>query len=343
MPAMKTMRKQIVLFMTIFMLFAFNSSRAGEPLTLVQTIPLPALREGDFDHFAVDLPGHRLFLTAEQGVVEVFDLRTDKLIRSLTDLKEPHSLVYRGAIKRLFVVDGGASELKIYNSDSYEPIGGVELFIDCDSMTYDSVSKFMYIVGGGRAARTPYSFITVVDTTAAKKLADIKVDTNRVEALALEKSGTRFFANFTGANAEGVIDRNQRTLLATWSIAAEGQENVPLAYDEADHRLFIVTRKPPKLIVLDSDSGKVIASLLCTDMVDDLSYDPGTRRIYAPGTEFIDVFQQRDADRYEQIGRVVGAFRAKTAILVPAQGRFYLAAPRHGDKVAELRVYKVMP
>jgi len=62
--------------MTFFILFVIKSSRAAEPLTLVQTVPLPALREGDFDHFAVDLAGHRLFLTAEQGVVEVFDLRT---------------------------------------------------------------------------------------------------------------------------------------------------------------------------------------------------------------------------------------------------------------------------
>jgi hypothetical protein len=340
---MRTMGKQIILLVSIFVLLVLSTSQAAEPLTLVQTIPLPALREGDFDHFAVDLTGHRLFLTAEQGVVEVFDLRTNKLIHTLTDLKEPHSLVYRDDIKKLFVVDGGAAELRIYKSDSYEPIGSVKLIVDCDSMAYDSTSKYMYIVGGGRAAHTPYSFITIVDTTTAKKIADIKVDTNRVEALALEKSGPRFFASFTAMNALGVIDRKKRSLLDTWSITAEGQENVPLAFDESDHRLFTVTRKPSKLVVLDSDSGKVIATLPCTEMVDDLAYDSRTRRIYAPGTEFVDVFQQRDADHYEQIGHVVGAFRAKTAILVPALDRYYLAAPRHGDKAAELRVYKVMP
>ena len=76
---MKRLRKQSILLATIFVLFVFKIPRAAEPLTLIQTVPSPALREGDFDHFAVDPTGHRLFLTAERGVVEVFDLRTNEL------------------------------------------------------------------------------------------------------------------------------------------------------------------------------------------------------------------------------------------------------------------------
>jgi len=76
---MKRLRKQSIFLATIFVLFVFKIPRAAEPLTLIQTVPLPALREGDFDHFALDLTGHRLFLTAEKGAVEVFDLRTNEL------------------------------------------------------------------------------------------------------------------------------------------------------------------------------------------------------------------------------------------------------------------------
>ena len=54
------------------------------PLKLIESIPLPGLKEGDFDHFAVDLDGHRLFLTAEaNALVEVFDAQTNKLIRTV--------------------------------------------------------------------------------------------------------------------------------------------------------------------------------------------------------------------------------------------------------------------
>lgn len=338
------MRRIAFVWMT-FVLLAMStySPAAGEPLTLIQTIPLPDLHEGDFDHFALDVTGHRLFLTVEQGVVEVFDLRTNKLIHSITGLEEPHSLVYRADLKKLFIVDGGAAELRVYDSDTYQSVSSVKLDVDSDSMAFDAATQRMYIVDGGRAAHTPYSFISVVDTTAAKKLADIKIDTNRVEALVLEPSGPRLFASLTGLNSVGVFDRNTDKQLAIWPVETEGQVNVTLAFDPPHHRLFTVTGKPPKLIVLDSDSGKIVASVPTIEMVDDISYDPRKERIYASGNEFVDVFQQTDPDHYTQIGHVPGAFRAKTSFLLTDLNRFYLAVPRHGDKGAELRVYKIEP
>jgi hypothetical protein len=116
---------------------------------------------------------------------------------------------------------------------------------------------------------------------------------------------------------------------------------VPLALDEADHRLFLVTAKPEKLIVLDSDSGRVVSSLPCVGLADDMAYDPRKKRIYISGTEFVDVFQQTDADHYKLIGHIPGSFRAKTALLVPELNRYFLAVPRHGDKEAEVRIYEV--
>jgi hypothetical protein len=62
-------------------------------------------------------------------------------------------------------------------------------------------------------------------------------------------------------------------------LPAETKENLPLVFDEADYRLFAVTRKPPKLLVLDSDNGKVIASLPSVGVVDEISYDSKNKRI----------------------------------------------------------------
>ena len=116
-----------------------------------------------------------------------------------------------------------------------------------------------------------------------------------------------------------------------------------MAFDEPAHRLFISTRNPERLIVLNSDSGTIVASLPCVHMVDDMSYDPKSKRLYLAGSDFVDVFEQKDADHYEQIGHVPSAFRAKTAILVPELNRYFLAVPRHEDKAAEVRVFEVQP
>jgi DNA-binding beta-propeller fold protein YncE len=335
---------QFVIPMVFVLLATGSNAQDKMPLKLVQTIPLPELKEGDFDHFAADTEGHRLFLTAEKnGAVEVFDTSANKLIHTITGLDEPHAILFRRDLKKLFVVDGGASEVKIYNSDDYGLAGKVTLTVDADSTAYDPTTKYMYVVNGGREAKTPYSLISVIDTNGSKKLRDIKINSNWVEAIVLEKSGPRMFCNVTGLNAVEVLDRNQSTLLATWPLPAGDKQNVAMALDESNHRLFVTTRNAAKLIVLNSDNGKVVASVPSIALVDDIAFDAKQKRIYAPGDQFVDVFEQKDADHYALLAKVPGSFRAKTAILVPELNRYYLAVPRHGTQQAEVRVYEVQP
>jgi DNA-binding beta-propeller fold protein YncE len=316
----------------------------GAPLKLVHTIPLPGLKDGDFDHFALDVDGHRLFLTAEEnGKVEVLDTNTNQLIHTIDDVKAPHAILYRKDLKKLFIVDGDASAVKVYDSDNYQRIGEIAVAIDADSIAYDPATSYLYVVTGGREAHTPYSLISVIDTNSAKKLRDIKINSNHVEAIVLEKSGPRMFCNITGQNAVGVVDRNKGAVIATWPLPAGDKLNVAMAFDEAAHRLFVVTRNPGKLIVLNSDTGKVVANVAAVGMVDDMAYDAKQKRIYVAGDQFVDVFNQEDADHYALLGRVPSSFRAKTGILVPELNRYYLAVPHHEGHEAEVWVYDVQP
>jgi DNA-binding beta-propeller fold protein YncE len=327
--------------------FAFAAgARAPEkvPLKLVGTIPLPGLKDGDFDHFAIDLDGHRLFLTAEEnGKVQVFDTNSNTLVHTIEDLKAPHAILFRSDLKKLFIVDGDASAVKVYDSDSYKLGGEIKVAIDADSIAYDPATKLLYVVNGGREAHTPYSLIAIIDTDKSQKLRDIKIGSNHIEAIVLEKSGPRMFMNITGQNAVGVLDRNKSVLQATWPLPAGDKSNVAMAFDEANHRLFVVTRAPGKLVVLNSDNGKVIADLPAVGLVDDAAYDAKQKRVYLAGDQFVDVFEQIDPDHYALLARIPGNFRAKTAILVPELNRYYLAVPHHESKEAEVRVYDIQP
>jgi WD40 repeat protein len=334
----------MILSAMLFALAAGAWAQQKAPLQLLQSIPLPELHDGDFDHFIVDVAGGRLFSTAEENAkVLVFDLKANKLIQTLSDLKAPHSMLYRADLKKLLVVDGDLGEIKIYETDSYKPAGSIKLKEGADASAYDPSTRYLYVVNGGKDAKLPNAYISVVDTTTAKTVGEIKVDSNDVEGMALEKSGSRMFVVVRGNNSIEVFDRAKRTLLATWSIATEGKKPTAIGFDEDGHRLFIGTRDPGKLIVLDSDSGKVVSSMQAAAMVDDLAYDVQRKRIYFAGTLFTDVFQQSDPDHYVQIGHIPTSFRAKTAILVPELNRFYLAVPHHEKQSAEVRVYNVLP
>jgi hypothetical protein len=336
--------KKARIFALVVALASSSKAQDHAPLKLVATIPLPGLHDGDFDHFAPDVAGHRLFLTAEENEkVVVLDTSGNTVVHTMEDMKAPHAILYRPDLKKLFIVEGDASAVRVYDSDTYKPVGEIKVSIDADSIAYDAATKYLYVVNGGREAHMPYSLISVVDTNSLKKLRDIKIDSDHVEAIVLEKSGPRMFCNITGLNAVGVMDRNKASLTATWPLPAGDTQNVAMALDEANHRLFVVTRKPGKLIVLNSDDGQLIADFSAVGFVDDLSYDAKQKRLYLAGDQFVDVFEQKDADHYTLLAKIPGSFRAKTGILVPELNRYYLAVPHHEKKDAEVRVYEVQP
>ena len=342
------MKKSITICLAIFGLFSAGArAQVPGPLKLIQTIPLPGLKDGDFDHFQVDLPGKRLFLAAEDNsAIEVIDLTTNKVVHKITGPKAPHSIGYNPDSKKLFVVDdGGPNQVEIYDGTSFDLLGTIPMGTHADPSIYDPVSKLLYVGNGGKQAKEDFIMISVIDTTSGKKVGDIKIDgADRVEAMAIEHSSSRMFVNLYNKAAVAVIDREKRTVIDTWSIAQEGRNNGSMAFDEADHRLFVHAREPGKLVVIDTTSGKIVTTIPSGGMVDDATYDAKMKRIYVTGVPFINVFQKSDeGERYDLLGQVPTAFHSITSILVPQLNRYYLAVNHHGQTDAVVQVYQVVP
>ena len=127
----------------------------------------------------------------------------------------------------------------------------------------------------------------------------------------------------------------------------DSDANFPMALDEADHRLFIASRTPPRMAVFDTESGHVLATLPCVQDSDDLYYDPTRRRVYVAGGEgFISVFKQNDPDDYQALAKVPSALGARTAGYFGRIGkkgfdRLYVAVPDRAKRGAEVWIYTV--
>lgn len=339
---MKT-SKAMVLVLAGLLLTVGAWAQGSAPLRLIKSVSLPSLHDGDFDHFAVDLPGKRLFSAAEENSKAlVFDLNSGVLLHTFSDLSAPHSMVYRNDLHKLFIVDGDLGVVRMYDGVTYKNLGDIKLRPGADSSIYDPATHYLYVITGGADAKLPNAYLTVVDTTSAKEVADIQLDSDDVEAMALEKAGPRLFVDIRGNNAVEVFDRNTRKLLHTWPVKAAAKPST-IAFDEANHRLMVGTRSPGKLIVMNSDTGAVLSSLPAASLVDDMAFGAAHKRIYFAGSNVLDVFQQRDADHFTLLAHVPTGYRAKTGILVPQLDRFYLGVPHHGKQVAELRIYQVVP
>ena len=309
------------------------AAQSAAPLKLKQTISLSGV-EGRIDHFAFDPAGERLFICAlGNNAVEVLDLRKGNRVHSITGLGAPQGVAYVPEVNRLFVANDKDGVCKIYDGKSFQVVGELNLKDDADNVRGDEATKKIY-VGFGSGG------IAVVNAPDGKQLGSIKLSAHP-EAFQLEKNGNRIFVNVPNSRHVEVIDRDKGEVIARWKTdLAFG--NFPMALDEANHRLFVGCRLPSRLVVLNTDSGDVVAKIDISGDSDDVFYDSKRHRIYAIcGAGKIDIIEQTDPKTYKALTKVDTANGARTGLFVPERDTLFVAVPNRGSQQTEIRSYRV--
>jgi DNA-binding beta-propeller fold protein YncE len=285
-----------------------DSLDVGDPpvLSLRTRIPLPGVY-GRIDHYGWDGKRANLIVSAlGNDTVEI--VNSWKRVHTIAGLEHPQASVYLPGADRI-VVSSQSGKLRFYDAESHSLVRTLDFGANAntDNMRYDAVAKRLYVGygGGSRAA------LAVVDAAAMERVQEFKVGSHP-ESFQLESEGPRIFVNLPDQESIGVVDRNTG-VVTKWKIP--GYTNVhALALDEASHRLFAASLQPGRLMVVDTQSGRVVATLPAILGVDDIWFDAMRKRIYAPGTGAIDVFQQVDPDTYKAVARVrVGAGAGSTS------------------------------
>lgn len=311
------------------------------PLRLLQRFKLPVDVTGRFDHFGVDLQGGRLFLAAESiHEVLVLNLKTGVIIHRIRNVETPHAIAFRQDADRIYVTDGGAGALRIFDGKTYRLVKSVKLQIDADSLAYDQTMRYLYIVSGGQDAHQDSSVVTVVDTNNDQEAGEITIDSPHVEAMAVDTANSRLYVNNTGKNEVDVVDRGNNRVITYWPVTL-CKQNVPIAIDEANNRLFIGCRNG-EVSVFDTHTGKELQGLPIGKGVDDLTFDAENKRLYAScgaGNGSVYVYQQKSADSYDPLGEVATGPGARNSKYVASLHQLYVSVPAHQGKPAEVLVY----
>jgi DNA-binding beta-propeller fold protein YncE len=299
-----------------------------------KTVPLPNV-EGRIDHMAIDLLNNRLFVSAlGNNSIEVIDLHSSSVVHSIKGLQEPQGVYYAAALNKLYVSNAGNGECDVYDGTSFRLLRQIDLGGDADNIHPDPLSPRILVSAGNG--------ISVVDTAHDMKAAAISLP-GHPEGFVLEQNGPRVFVNVPlPSRSVFVVDWAKGTVVASWSVGgplANVFSNFPMALDDARHRLFVGTRLPAALKIVDTPSGKLIASLAIDRDPDDIFYDTRRQRVYVScGEGFLDVFQQVDPDHYKQIARIPTAAGARTSLWVPEMDRLFVAVPHRDSQQAEIRV-----
>ena len=264
--------------------------------------------------------------------MEVLDVKDGRHLKSLPGFREPQGIAFVPDLKLIAVANGQGDGVQVLDAADFRAVKSVRLGDDADNVRYDAAGKRLF-VGFGSGA------LAAVDPAAGQALGQVKLP-GHPESFQLERSGPRTYVNVPTAEQIAVVDRTAMKVMATWPVTS-AKSNYPMALDEANQRLFVGCRRPAKVLVYDTTTGREVGSIDIVGDTDDLWYDGSRKRLYVSGGEgFIDVLQEQDANRFTRLARVPTAAGARTSLFVADQNRLYLAVPHRGGQKAEIRIYE---
>src|SRR5215471_18933882 len=307
-------------------------AQTTEPLKLEKKIELPEV-QGRIDHMSIDVKGQRLFVSAlGNNTVEVIDLKSGKRTNTLSGLREPQGALFVPVNDRLYIASSKDGTVKMFDGTSLQLLKTIEYGDDADNLRYDLSRQRVYVgYGNGGLAELD---------TEGQKVAEIKLDSHP-ESFQLEKNSPRVYVNLPKSRKIAVVDREAHSVLTTWGTGLS-LANYAMALDEADHRLFVVTRFPARLLVINTESGKTVEKISAVGDCDDIFFDQARKRIYATGGEgAISVFDQLDPDHYKEVVRVPTVKGARTSFFSPDLRRLYVGVRRQGSAAAMIQVFEV--
>ena len=237
---------------------ALSQLSSSSSFNLIQAIAIPNVN-GRIDHMAIDIRGQKLFVAElENNSLDIVDLKAGKRIHSMNNnnnvglLNEPQSVLFIPELNRIFVSNGQDGTVDAFDAKTFSLFKKIKLpSDDADNMRYDPGSKLLY-VGYGEGS------LVIVNATNYNIVGNIPLN-GHPESFQIESekqaSGLkqRIFVNVPHSNSIEVVDSQKRTVSKMWTIT-NAQNNFPMALDEANHRLFVGTRDPLKLMVSDTNA-----------------------------------------------------------------------------------------
>jgi len=212
--------------------------------------------EGGWDYVTVDPPNHRFFVTRSTHT-QAIDEETGKVLADIPGQVRSHGVALAPKMGRGFITDGGGNgAILVFDLKTYQVLGKIATMPDSDGIIYDPGSNLVIAVSGDGGAVMTFS--PDIDPRRGKMDEPIKLG-GAPEFLAVDGSG-KAYINIEDKDTIAVVDLRTRKVVSRWPVAPGGHP-VGMAIDAKAHRLFIGCRNPQKMIVMNTEDGKVEAGL----------------------------------------------------------------------------------
>lgn len=256
-----------------------------------------------FDYVTVDSAARRVYLS-HGTEVKVIEADSGALIGNITGLKQDHGVAIASEFGRGFISDGAQGKVIIFDLKTLKVIGEATADKDADCVIYDPFSKRIFVMDGD-----PHK-ATVIDAKSGSVVGTIELGGGPEFAVA-DGKGT-VYINLEDKSEIVAVDSASLKIKSRWPVSPAGSPTA-LAMDVQHHRLFSAGRGPQMLVVLDSDTGKVLQSFPISAGVDAATYEPETGLIFASTREgMVHIFHEDAPDKFSEAETLKTEFGAKT-------------------------------
>ena len=288
----------------------------------VQTrFPLAETGIEGWDYVTLDGAARRLYIS-HSSKVEVVDADSGKHVGVIPDTPGVHGIAIAKGMDRGFTSNGRENKVSIFNTKTLALIEKIEVGQGPDGIYYDEGTKRVFTNNHGSHD------ITAIDAATGKVAGTIKVEGDGEQTVAGKKG--MLFTNIEDTHEVVMYDPKALTVKSRWKIEG-GETPTGLAIDNKHDRLFVTCRSKV-MVVMDSLTGKKIASFPIGANVDWAEFDTSTQNVFVSnGDGTLNIFHQKSADDYEDMGALKTQPSAKTMAFDAKTKRIFLPAAEMVD------------
>jgi DNA-binding beta-propeller fold protein YncE len=283
---------------------------------VIKKIPLQG--EGGWDYLTFDPATHRLYI-ARANRVMVVDVNKEAVVGEITNTPGVHGVALVPKRNRGFISCGGDSTAAVFDTETLKEVGRVKVGRRPDAIIYDPASGRVFTFNAGDRSAT------AIDAATEKVAGTVELG-GKPEFAAADGKGM-VYVNLEDKNEIAAFDAQALKVKHRFALAP-GDEPAGLAIDRGKRRLFASCHNQ-KMVVLDADSGKVLATPAIGRGTDAAAFDPGTGLAFSSnGDGTLTVVREDDKDGYAVAESVTTQAGARTMALDPQTHRVYLVTAK---------------
>ena len=300
--------------------FAFFQGSSGYKVETKYPVP----GNGGFDYITIDSATRRLYVS-HGTQVDVVDADNGKLIGTIADTPGVHGAAIASEFKHGFTSNGRENKVSMFDTTDLHLINKIDVGKGPDGIYYDPATKRVFTNNHGTHD------ITAIDAKTGQVVGTVKAEGDGESAVVADGL---IYVNIEDTNDVLVFDPKSLEVKKRFPIGV-ARTPTGLAYDARTKRLFIGCRNEPKMVVMDSVTGKVINSFPIAKGVDYGGFDPQAKLIFFSCSEgILSIYHEKSADDYEDAGAVKTQPSARTMAFDPKTKKIFLSAAEYVETPA---------